>query len=365
MSNNFQVLSVRRIKTIAGAANVAKHNLRMTDIREYVDTGKTGYNSYDGIVDSHDFTRLYNAILEDNKLTRKPQKNASRVVEFVISTSHDYCSDWENNICSKQKLDSYFSEAANFIEKKYGNVIICSAIHFDETTPHMHLLCIPLCFDREKNTVTFSSSRFLGGFKEMHSLHNEFHDQVGKQFGLERGEEGSRAKHQGLKQYKKWENSQKRKIIEERETNDKRTSDLENRESTLVRKELAVKERETKIINREHNYDEYEKTAFSRMPVIPEIPDFSSKEQRLSWRKSLQEKFNTVFLTFKVKYDKLVSRFNSLLSMYNEATKNLAHWKSRAEQAEQDLAQKPLPDIKADRDRAAARKLSYNEDWSY
>jgi hypothetical protein len=50
-------------------------------------------------------------MIEDARLTRKRQKNASPLIEFNISASHLFKKDWPANPESKAALDQYFKES--------------------------------------------------------------------------------------------------------------------------------------------------------------------------------------------------------------------------------------------------------------
>lgn len=268
----YQVLQCRILKTAAGAVAVARHNLRQNGSPgDYVDPENTKYNTYHGVTSYERFSEYYNAVLEQTKLKRKPQKNASRVVEFVVSTSHEYCSDWENNSASKEKLDYYFAAAEKFITERYGHVIISSAVHYDETTPHLHLLCIPLYRNPRTQAVSFSSSHFIGGIKDLRQLHTDFYEQVGKQVGLTRGMEGARTKHQDLKQYKKWEQEQEQKnhlarqqfeLSEKDSKLSAREREIAGQNAAVDSRERLVEERELHVQGKEQAYKSYEKKAF-------------------------------------------------------------------------------------------------------
>jgi hypothetical protein len=249
-------------------------------------------------------------------------------------------------------------------------------VHYDETTPHLHVLCIPLYRNPQTNAISFSSSHFIGGITELRQLHTDFYEQVGKTFGLTRGIEGARTKHQDLKQYKKWEAEQKKQLAHQRFEVAEQQFELSEKDSKLAvrEKEIAgqnaavdsrehrVAERESVVQGKEHAYKSYEKKAFSMGPVLPDLPMFTSSDERQSWQQHAQRLVAQAFLQVKVKYDKLVAKFNSLLKAYRESRQNETHWKERAEKAEHDLETKPLEDIRTERQRRRSR--SY-EDWSW
>ena len=74
----------------------------------------------------------------------------------------------------------------------------------DETTPHMHLNFIPINESR-------LSSKSLFDRQKLAQLQTEFYESVGKKWGLQRGKEGSQAKHLSTAEFKA------KKIIESAE----------------------------------------------------------------------------------------------------------------------------------------------------
>ena len=188
----FQVLNCRKIKDDLHLKNVLKHNSR-----ESV-TGSEEWLNPDWVPDGlHDVSQTYAeawAAREEalKGLTRKPQKNAAAAMEIFVSAGEGFSGDWK----------SYFQDALEFLAQKFGKEnLIASAVHTDETTPHLHAIFVPVI-----NTAkgrTYSSANFFGGRKGLARLQTEFARFVGNKHGLERGIEGSRASHKSLKQYKR------------------------------------------------------------------------------------------------------------------------------------------------------------------
>ena len=63
--------------------------------------------------------------------------------------------------------------------------------------PHLHVLMVPII---ENGKSRYSSSEFLGGIKGLKQLQTDYHNDVGRKYGLERGQEESRASHTTIKQ---------------------------------------------------------------------------------------------------------------------------------------------------------------------
>jgi hypothetical protein len=347
--SNFEVLNIRKIKTMVGCIQVIKHNLRKKiNLKEVIDTTKSHMNFYSGATDE-DFYKKYKELTSN--LQRKIQKNASRLIEFVISLSPECVEGWENNNKLKKRITEYFNAAEIFLKARYGNVIISRTDHFDETTPHTHINTVPICI-AENGSRKFSSSEFLGGKKGLFELHDKFYAEVGIHFGLKRGIRESRSKHSSLKHFKEFEKSQKAKL-KEKEADLIKNEDLlrkQKQELEAQKKQLFIltsnaMERSVKLKNRELEMEQIEKNQNEQIPQIPVPPAVATENTRKTWRERVQSTIDTTFkkitavmLSFKAKYDDLLEKHQNLL-VQNENNKK------RAEKAERDLLEKPIAEI--------------------
>jgi hypothetical protein len=221
-NKSFVVMSVRKVKTMAGVLAVAEHNLRQKTMKnkDFINGENTKYNEYTGARNREQFKLRYDETIKNANLQRKIQRNASKIVEVVISTSHEVSEGWENDNALKEKTDNYLHESLKYFEKKWGENIVSAAFHWDETTPHIHLLCIPL-IPGEGGNWKYSSSGLIGGPAELTKLHTDFYEKVGKSYNLARGEEGSRASHEELKAFK----AKEKKLLQQME-DDRRDAEL-------------------------------------------------------------------------------------------------------------------------------------------
>jgi hypothetical protein len=150
--------------------------------------------------------------IREANLARAPQRNAAAAIEVAISASPDWFTDK-----STASAKEYFAEARKWLAKEFGaEQILGWATHFDETTPHMHVLLLPLTKTKEvrtreggkdvkrevekTNQWSYSSSRVLGGPKGLVRLHDELAKAL-KSFGVERGVRGSEARHTDQRQW--------------------------------------------------------------------------------------------------------------------------------------------------------------------
>ena len=80
-----------------------------------------------------------------------------------------------------EKADDYFNDCMKFAEREFGHVVN-AVVHYDETTPHMHLQFVPITKDGR-----LSAKEVLGNRKQYSERQDRFFENVGKKWGLDRG----------------------------------------------------------------------------------------------------------------------------------------------------------------------------------
>jgi hypothetical protein len=124
----------------------------------------------------------YNALVEkrirDAYTGKKAvRKDAVRCCEVLFTASGDFFAK------HKYQTEDFFKSCMIFAAKRFGaENIIAATVHRDEKTPHLHLDFVPLTADGR-----LSAKSVLGGRKEMQELQDDFYEQVGKKYGLQRG----------------------------------------------------------------------------------------------------------------------------------------------------------------------------------
>ena len=74
---------------------------------------------------------------------------------------------------SPDQQKQFFVETHSFLESRYGEKnVICSAVHNDETTPHLHFSFIPVIYDQKKDHEKVSAKEVLTR-NELRSFHQE------------------------------------------------------------------------------------------------------------------------------------------------------------------------------------------------
>lgn len=77
--------------------------------------------------------------------------------------------------------DKFFQDCLKFHNERFGH-IISAVVHYDETTPHMHIISVPLTEDGR-----LSARDVIGNKAKMSKTQDQFFEQVGKSYGLQRG----------------------------------------------------------------------------------------------------------------------------------------------------------------------------------
>lgn len=154
-----------------------------------IDSSRTK-NNYHLVKPQGTYLEFINKRIAELKLPSKPRKDAIFLNSYIVGSDGDYFAEASDQ-------EQFFIDAVNFFAKRYGRENIISAVvHMDETNPHMHLNMVPIT----KNGRL--SSKALHSKKELSDLQTEIYEAVGKRYCLERGKEGSQAKHLSTAEYK-------------------------------------------------------------------------------------------------------------------------------------------------------------------
>lgn len=136
------------------------------------------------------------------RLPEKVRKNGVRAVEFMMTVSPEVMQRKDFN------ATKYLNACSNWAREKFGKEnVFFIAYHRDETTPHVSLLLTPI---DEKGKL--NARKFFGGRDKMSALQDDFYNSVGKEFGLDRGIKGSKAKHQTIKSYYEKQNQKDQEL---------------------------------------------------------------------------------------------------------------------------------------------------------
>ena len=145
------------------------------------------------------YTEFINERIQALRLS--PRKDAVVMNSFVIGSDKTFF-----NGLPQIRQCNFFSDCYRFFAERYGEEnIIAAVVHTDETTPHIHLNLMPVTKDGRL------CSKDLFDKPQLRQLQTDFYNAVGRKYGLQRGKEGSQAKHLSTAEFKA------KKIIEQAE----------------------------------------------------------------------------------------------------------------------------------------------------
>ena len=276
------------------------------------------------------YIKEFDRIKKEYDLKGHIRSNSIILCEMMITSDKDFFDK-----IGLEETKRYFKESYKFVcnYKNLGEKYIVSAvIHLDETTPHMHLIYIPVIHtkDKEGNLIDKICARdFWRGRDSYRDLQNEFHKYIiSKGFDLERGLpiEETGAKHQKIEELKKitnFENTKKvlenikLELLEIPNINDIKLIKLnkEKVENEIIKpKDELIQElyqdnitlhrelsKQAKIVNEAEKYQK------ERDKIIADNKELNSKVKKIE--SEYKEKSNTLDLKFDSRKRELEKEF--------------------------------------------------------
>lgn len=215
MSKNYCIIRNEKIKSVSTVSNV------LNEMLPDEESERTSPRAVKELSYLNDNSSTSSKAFEEYKklLPKNVRKNAVVGCMQLVSTSEEFLSPVDEK--------KYYEDARKFIEKKFGKIVAWS-IHRDETSTHMQVVTIPLVDGK------LNARALIGGSKyKMREVQNAFHEEVGKQFGLERGEEKSSAVHKTVEQYHR---EQAQKLFDEKEKLEEEKKRLEELDRELLKR---------------------------------------------------------------------------------------------------------------------------------
>ena len=191
----YQIVRVQKLKSMVSIQRSVKHSFR-TQTTPNADPEKKRENNVIGLKKgAKSMSELEEQAMQKlkDRMPTKLRKNGVLCVEHLVTASPEFFDKK-----SREEQNEYFIKSLQFFKKKWGEKnVIFGGIHRDETTPHMYLYVVPL----DEKTGRLNCRKWLGERNALSKLQTDFNNEVASNFGLERGLEGSKARHQTLKKY--------------------------------------------------------------------------------------------------------------------------------------------------------------------
>ena len=182
----YAIIRAKKLKSMGAVSRSAQHTFRMQPTPN-ADPALTGRNRTVGAKGSD---QVLDALMRT--LPSKRRKDAVLAIEYLVTASPEAFKRHGGRL--DDMGDGYFADALKWLKTRHGAANVLSAtVHLDESTPHMVVYVVPMTADRR-----LSCRDFLGGPQKLRAMQASFHAEVGAHRGLERGVEGSKAKHEAV-----------------------------------------------------------------------------------------------------------------------------------------------------------------------
>jgi hypothetical protein len=188
----YGIMRFKKLKTMGNVGGVCAHHSR-TRQTPNADPLRTPENIWlagkpASLVDT----------LTDRLRDIRVRKNAVIAVEFLLTASPEYFRQIKSEYGEYDinKVQEFNQHAMTWLVNTFKAENILSAVcHFDEATPHVHAVIIPVDPKGKLN-----STYWFDGRKKLSDLQDSFSEAV-KPIGLNRGIKGSKSTHTTIKQY--------------------------------------------------------------------------------------------------------------------------------------------------------------------
>lgn len=288
---NFCIMRIKKLHTNANVGGAVSHHLRTRETDnadpEKIKNDFFWPNTYPknekGFLDKSQNTdfekrkemQQITMSIYKKLLPEKVRKNGVRAVEFMMTVSPEVMQRKDFNAIE------YLNACGNWAIEKFGKEnVFFIAQHFDETTPHVSILLTP----KDENGK-LNARKFFGGREKMQELQDDFFEKVGKEFGLDRGLRGSKAKHQDIQKYYQ-------KLNE-------RTEEIDD-----IKTAVALRMPKKKILQSDEEYKAevvniVQGELDTLKPLLKESVDIGTKKEQIRKEQKQLQKEKSDFETFK------------------------------------------------------------------
>ena len=265
------------------------------------------------------YEKIFKDIQKKYNLKGMIKKVSNVMCEFIITSDKEFF-----KAIGEEETKRYFETAYKFVAN-YNNLgedfIVSAKVHNDESTPHMHILFIPVVHKKDKNgneIKKIACSEYWKGKDSYRKLQDNFYSYMTKSgFNLERGNKEEN-EHIPIEKLKKITNYETKEMFEETKHYEqvKVTNDIEiMREDyrRVIKKFNTIAKRYTKIksIVEETMY-KAEQVQFENYNLKQENQNLRHEVLRL--KDYINKTFEYVSLLFDFSKDRLKRLVNSFIN---------------------------------------------------
>ena len=173
-------------------AGLYKHNERKNTNYSNKDINKANFiKNYSIKQCNTTYAKAIRELITENNLKCRITSYTNIACEFIITSDKEFFDK-----IGEEETKRYFKTAYDFVAsyKNLGNQYILSAkIHMDESTPHMHIVFVPVVQKKDKNgniVNKIACSEYWKGKDSYRQLQDDFYEYITKAgFNLERGKQ--------------------------------------------------------------------------------------------------------------------------------------------------------------------------------
>lgn len=185
--------AICRVAKVKGAGSISgksDHNYRQGQVPN-ADPDRQHLNE-EYVLNYETLGKAIDARIENAGIHRVRQ-DAVRGMEFILTASPEaFKRDQAGQVTGDYRESDWLKANLTFMQQRYGLNLVAFTLHQDEKTPHIHAIVVPITPDNRL------CAKELFSPKTLRELQTDYATAM-KPYGLERGVEGSRARHVDMK----------------------------------------------------------------------------------------------------------------------------------------------------------------------
>ncbi|MGN1297948.1 MAG: MobV family relaxase [Clostridia bacterium] len=279
------------------------------------------------------YIKEFDKIRKEYDLKGTIRSNSNIMCEMMITSDNAFF-----NKIGLEETKRYFKESYKFV-CNYKNLgekyIVSAAVHLDETTPHMHLVYIPVIHTKDKEGKDIDKiccRDFWKGRDSYRQLQNAFHKYItSKGFDLERGllVEETGVKHEKIEDLKKLTNFENtKKVLDNIKLELPETPDINDIKLIKLNREKVeneiIKPKDDKIMELYQENLELHNELSKQVRLVDKAQKYQNeRDSILANNKELHNQVNTIKAEYKEKEFDIEWKYKSKIKSLEEENTHL------------------------------------------
>ena len=192
--SHYAVATMKKMKA-ENLSGMLRHDFRETKNHKNKDIDPNKSDQNIELVADHKLHKqdIVDYINKCRRSSRKLRRDAVMVDEWIISSDREFFDTGHS-----ERNEGYFKSALAYFQQKFGSEnVMYASVHYDETTPHMHMGIVPMTKDGKL------SSKQVFDRNTLRTIQTEFPRYMQEQgYEVVRGSENSQRKKLSVNEYK-------------------------------------------------------------------------------------------------------------------------------------------------------------------